>query len=61
MTHARTPGVLLRSIVTQRQPIERQPETAVSFAPELFGLARVQMAELGDERIGRALDRHLRC
>jgi len=35
--------VLLRSIVVEREPIYRQQETAVGFAPELFGLARVQM------------------
>ena len=57
VAHAQALGVLLRSIVVEREPIYRQQETAVGFAPELFGLARVQMSHLGDDRIGRALDR----
>jgi len=57
VAHAQALGVLLRSIVVEREPIYRQQETAVGFAPELFGLARVQMGYLGDDRIGRALDR----
>lgn len=57
VSHAQALGVLLRSIVVEREPIYRQQETAVGFAPELFGLARVQMDYLGDDRIGRALDR----
>lgn len=57
VAHAQALGVLLRSIVVEREPIYRQQETAVGFAPELFGLTRVQMGYLGDDRIGRALDR----
>jgi transposase len=57
VAHAAALGVLLRSIIVEREPIYRQQETAVGFAPELFGLAREQMGHLGDDRIGRALDR----
>ena len=57
LTHARALGVLLRSIIVEREPIYRQQETAVSFAPELFGLSAARMGQLGDDRIGRALDR----
>jgi len=57
VTHARALGVLLRSIIVEREPIYRQQQTAVSFAPELFGLSAAQMGQLGDDRIGRALDR----
>jgi transposase len=57
VAHARALGVLLRSIIVEREPIYRQQETAVSFAPELFGLSPAQMEQLGDDRIGRALDR----
>jgi transposase len=57
VAHARALGVLLRSIIVEREPIYRQQETAVSFAPELFGLSAAQMGQLGDDRIGRALDR----
>ena len=57
VAHAQALGVLLRSIVVEREAIYRQQETAVSFAPELFGLSAPQMGHLGDDRIGRALDR----
>jgi transposase len=57
VAHAQALGVLLRSIIVEREPIYRQQETAVSFAPELFGLSQAQMGYLGDDRIGRALDR----
>jgi transposase len=57
VAHAQALGVLLRSIIVEREPIYRQQETAVSFAPELFGLSAAQMGQLGDDRIGRALDR----
>ena len=57
VSHAQALGVLLRSIIVEREPIYRQQQTAVSFAPELFGLSAAQMGHLGDDRIGRALDR----
>ncbi len=57
VAHAQALGVLLRSIIVEREPIYRQQETAVGFAPELFGLAAAQMGQLGDDRSGRALDR----
>jgi len=50
-------GVLLRSIVVEREPMYRQGETAHGFAPELFGLSARSMQHLDDDRIGRALDR----
>jgi len=57
VAHAKALGVLLRSIIVEREPIYRQHETALGFAPEAFGLSAQQMAHLGDDRIGRALDR----
>ena len=57
VAHAQALGVLLRSIIVEREPIYRQQETAVSFAAERFGLSAAQMCHLGDDRIGRALDR----
>jgi Domain of unknown function (DUF4277) len=57
VAHARTLGVLLRSIIVEREPLYRQQETAHGFACGLFGLAPEQMANLSDDRIGRALDR----
>jgi len=55
--HARTLGVLLRSIIVEREPIYRQQEVAQGFAPELYGLSRSELGRLDDDRIGRALDR----
>jgi transposase len=55
--HARALGVLLRSIVVEREPIYRQQETVHGFAPGLYGLSTEQMEHLSDDRIGRALDR----
>jgi transposase len=56
VTHAQALGVLLRSIIVEREPIYRQQETVHGFAPALFGLAAAQMERVGDDRIGRALD-----
>jgi transposase len=55
--HALALGVLLRSIVVEREPMYRQGETAQGFACELFGLSAQAMEHLCDDRIGRALDR----
>jgi transposase len=55
--HARALGVLLRSIIVEREPIYRQQETVNGFAAGMFGLTAEEMDHLGDDRIGRALDR----
>jgi hypothetical protein len=55
--HASALGVLLRSILIEREPIYRQQETVHGFAPGLFGLSAEEMAHVSDDRIGRALDR----
>lgn len=54
--HAKALGVLLRSIIVEREPIYRQYETVKTFAPGLFGLDREEVEHLTDDRIGRALD-----
>lgn len=56
ISHAQALGVLLRSIIVEREPIYRQQETTSGFAQGLFGLSLEQMEHLGDDRIGRALD-----
>ena len=53
---ARALGVLLRSILLEREPIYRQAELAASFAPVAFGLQEGEAAQMGDDRVGRALD-----
>ena len=57
VSHAQASGVLLRSIIVEREPIYRQQETAASFAGSLFGVAESDLVHLSDDRIGRALDR----
>lgn len=50
-------GVLLRSILGEREPIYRQSETVSGFAPECFGFEPKEAAAMSDDAIGRALDR----
>lgn len=50
-------GVLLRSIIVEREPIYRQQETVKTFASTMYGLAPDGANQVGDDRIGRALDR----
>ena len=50
-------GVLLRSVIVEREPVYRQQETVSAFAPEAFGLRRNEVPHIGDDHIGRALDR----
>ena len=57
LSHAQALGVLLRSIIVEREPIYRQQETVQEFAPGLFGIPAAEFPSLGDDRIGRALDR----
>ena len=57
VSHAEALGVLLRSIIVEREPIYRQQETAAAFAPGRFGISAEQLAHLTDDRVGRALDR----
>ena len=57
LPHARALGVLLRSIIVEREPIYRQAEMVQGFAGWLFGLKEVELEHLSDDRIGRALDR----
>jgi transposase len=56
IAHARALGVLLRSIVIEREPIYRQQETVHGFAAGLYGLSAEQMLHVSDDRLGRALD-----
>lgn len=56
LTHASALGVLLRSIVVEREPVYRQQETVQGFASGLFGITESEFARLSDDRIGRALD-----
>jgi transposase len=57
VTHASALGVLLRSIIVEREPIYRQQETVHGFADGMFGISAQEMQHLSDDRLGRALDR----
>jgi transposase len=57
LPYASSLGVLLRSILVEREPIYRQYETVQGFAPSAFGLTPQQARRLGDDQLGRALDR----
>jgi hypothetical protein len=57
ITHASALGVLLRSIIVEREPIYRQQETVHGFAEGMFGIGEREMALISDDRLGRALDR----
>jgi transposase len=50
-------GVLLRSIVVEREPVYRQQEMVLAFSPRVFGLSQKQTEALRDDAVGRALDR----
>ena len=55
--HAQALGVLVRSIVVEREPIYRAQETVHGFAAGLFGVSEKGTDSLSDDRLGRALDR----
>lgn len=55
--HGKCLGLFLRSIIVEREPIYRQQETVSSFSAQLFGLTEKEISRVGDDRIGRALDR----
>lgn len=48
VAHALALGVLLRSIVVEREPIYRQQETVHGFASGLYGLSVEQLEQLSD-------------
>jgi hypothetical protein len=50
-------GVLLRSILVEKEPIDRQHETVSEFAPAFFGIESEEAEAVSDDAIGRALDR----
>lgn len=49
-------GILLRSLLTEREPLYRLGEVVHTFAPEGFGLSEAEAARVPDDAIGRALD-----
>ena len=50
-------GVLLRSVLVECEPIYRQQETVSTFAAEAYGLESEAVQFVGDDAVGRSLDR----
>lgn len=55
--YAKALGVLLRSIIVEREPIYRQQEMVDTYCPQAFGITTAQAERLRDDAIGRALDK----
>ncbi|TFH46195.1 MAG: IS1634 family transposase [Lysobacterales bacterium] len=49
-------GVLIRSIIVEREPIYRHQDVLAGFAPGLFGISDRDARDLKDDQLGRALD-----
>jgi transposase len=49
-------GVLLRSILIEREPIYRHEALVQAFAPRVFGIEPAEARRLCDDTLGRALD-----
>ncbi len=56
LPYAKGLGVLLRSVLVEREPIYRQHEVVSGFVPKAFGLERDEVPHVSDDAIGRALD-----
>ena len=57
LPYAKALGVLLRSVLVEREPIYRQYEMVSTFAEKAFGLDTGLVGHVSDDTIGRALDR----
>jgi len=56
LPYAKGLGVLVRSIIVEREPIYRHQDVLDGFAPGLFGITARQVKNLKDDQLGRALD-----
>jgi transposase len=56
LPYATALGVLLRSLLVEREPIYRQAEIVATFTPSAFGLNQLQAQNFRDDAVGRALD-----
>ena len=57
LSYSKALGILLRSILTEREPIYRLGEVVSSYDPAQFGLDEREADEVKDDSVGRALDR----
>jgi Domain of unknown function (DUF4277) len=49
-------GILLRSLLVEREPLYRQDETVSTFSPQAFGLEGALVEAVSDDAVGRALN-----
>src|SRR5918992_6262324 len=49
-------GILLRSLLVEREPLYRQYEMVSTFSPQAFGLEGALVDAVSDDAVGRALD-----
>ena len=56
LPYAKGLGVLLRSVLVEREPVYRQHELVSGFAPQAFVMAPELVRHVSDDAIGRALD-----
>jgi len=54
--YAKALGVLLRTILIEREPIYRHEAVVQTFTPPLFGVTPAEAQHLCDDALGRALD-----
>ena len=57
LPYAKALDVVRRSVLVEREPMYRQHETVSPLAPEAFGLDEALVHHVGDDAVGRALDR----
>lgn len=56
LPYAKGLGLLIRSIIVEREPIYRHQDIVGGFAPTLFGISPRQAGNLKDDQLGRSLD-----
>lgn len=56
LPYAKGLGILLRSLLVEREPLYRQYETVSTFSPQAFGLEGALVEAVSDDAVGRALD-----
>lgn len=56
LPYAKGLGILIRSIIVEREPIYRHQDIVDGFAPALFGISASEACNLKDDQLGRSLD-----
>jgi len=57
LSYARRLGVLLRTVLVEKEAMYRKGESVSTFAPDVFELGEDELRHVGDDSLGRALDR----